>query len=335
MIIAIDAMGGDFAPEQVVGGALRCLPQLAADILLVGRRDQITPYLPAAEADLPGLEIVEAPEVVGMADGVTGVLRSRSDSSVSVAVDLVRTGEADAVVSAGNSGALMALAHTRLGTIAGLRRPAIAVLLPGLHQQRVLIDGGANVDCRPLDLAQFGLMGSIYAEHALGINQPRVGLLSIGQEPSKGNNLTQAAYELLSQSSLNFIGNVEGNDVLGGEVDVIVADGFAGNVALKAVEGAFQLAVDQLLQQISQSLQAKIGAWMMRHTITGFKRRFDYATYGGALLLGVRGICVVSHGRSDANAMANAIRVACWAAEGQVVERLQETCGQVIPSVTG
>jgi len=335
MIIAIDAMGGDFAPEQVVGGVLRCLPQLGADILLVGRRDQITPYLPTGEADLPGLEIVDAPEVVEMEDDITRVVRGRSDSSVAVAVELAKAGDADAVVSAGNSGAFMALAHTRLGTIAGLRRPAIGVLLPGNHQQRVLIDGGANVDCRPVDLAQFGLMGSIYAEHALGINQPRVGLLSIGQEPCKGNNLTQAAYELLSQSSLNFIGNVEGDDIFGGEVDVIVADGFAGNVALKAAEGVLQLAVGQLLQQISQSLQAQVGAWMMRHTLANFKRRFDYATYGGALLLGVRGICVVSHGRSDANAIANAIKVACSAAEGHVVERLQETYGQVIPSVMG
>ena len=253
MIIAVDAIGGDFAPEQIVQGALRCLPQVAADIVLVGHPEQITPHLPGRGKDIPRLRIVEASTVVGMEDDVTRILRNRSDSSLAVAVNMVSTGNADAAVSAGNAGAFMARAHVRLGTVAGLRRPAIAVLLPRRPCEQVLIDGGANVDCQPIHLAQFGLMGSIYAQYALKIDEPRVGLLSIGHEPSKGNDLTQASYELLSRAPINFIGNVEGDDIFTDKVDVIVADGFAGNVAIKAVEGTFQFAVSEIRSQISRS----------------------------------------------------------------------------------
>lgn len=335
MIIAVDAMGGDFAPEQIVQGVLRSLPDMPAEIALVGRPEQIRPYLPAREEDIPRLRIVSASDVVGMDEDVNSVLRNRSDSSLAIAVEMVRTGEAGALVSAGNSGAFMALAHTRLGTIAGLRRPAIAVLLPSLQRARVLIDGGANVDCQPVHLAQFGLMGSIYAQHALHIDQPRVGLLSIGQEPGKGNDLTQAAHRLLAQMPINFIGNIEGDDIFGNEVDVVVADGFAGNVALKVTEGAVQWAVSELRQQISRSVWARIGALLMRPALVTMRERLDYANYGGALLLGVEGICVVSHGRSDARALASGISVAYRAVQAEVVQRLRDACGRLMPVTSG
>ena len=335
MIIAVDAMGGDFAPEQIVQGALRCLPHPGTEIALVGQREQIARHLPAASEDTPGLTVVSAADVVGMEDDLTSVLRERSESSLAVAVRMVKNSEADAAVSAGNSGAFMALAYAQLGTIAGLRRPAIAVLLPGAHQTRVLIDGGANVDCQPVHLAQFGLMGSIYAQCALQIDRPRVGLLNIGQEPSKGNDFTRAAHELLRQAPLNFIGNVEGDHIFGDEVDVVVADGFVGNVALKVTEGLAQWAISELDGQIARGPWARSGAWLMRRGLRRFRERLDYASYGGALLLGVQGICVVSHGRSDARAIANAISVVHGAVEGRVVQRLQEACSKLMPAVTG
>jgi len=229
----------------------------------------------------------------------------------------------------------MALTHIRLGTLPGIRRPAIAVLLPTPQGKQVLIDGGANADCQPARLVQFGLMGSTYAQYALQIDQPRVGLLSIGQEPSKGNKLTQDSYELLSRASINFVGNVEGDDILSDKVDVIVAYGFAGNIALKTIEGTVQFAVSGLENQISQSWLARLGAVMMRPALAALKDRLDYATYGGALLLGVEGICVVSHGRSDAKAIANAIYVAYQAAQGHVVERIRDACSKLMPAAVG
>lgn len=335
MIIAVDAMGGDFAPEQIVQGAVGCLRQTAADLVLVGRVEEITACLGASEHDFPGLRIVGAPGVVGMDDVVTCVLGNRSDSSLARVVEMVKTGEADAAVSAGNSGVFLALAHTRLGTIAGLRRPAIAVLLPAPQGAQVLIDAGANVDCQPVHLAQFAIMGSIYAQYALNIEQPRVGLLNIGHEPSKGNDLTQDAYELLEHTPLNFIGNIEGDDVFGENVDVVVADGFVGNVALKVAEGMAQFAVDEFQERISRSLWSRLGAFVMGLSLDSLKQRFDYANYGGALLLGVEGICVVGHGRSDAQAIGSAISVACGAVQSQIVERLRSVCPKLMPTVAG
>ena len=334
MIIAVDAMGGDLAPEQIVHGALCCPPHVGADLALVGQPDQVRRYLPADHQDRPELKIVAASGVVGMEDDLSSILRNGCQSSLAVAVEMVRTGEADAAVSAGNSGAFMALAYAQLGTIAGVRRPAIAVVLPSRRQAQVLIDGGANVDCQPVHLAQFAVMGSIYAQHALQIDRPRVGLLSIGREPSKGNDLTRAAYELLRESPLDFIGNVEGDDMLGEDVDVIVADGFAGNVALKAAEGMARWATSELDREIAQSVWARLGALLMRRSLAKLRKSLDYATYGGALLLGVRGICVVSHGRSDARAISNALSVAHRAVNGQIVQRLQHLCGKLMPAAT-
>ena len=333
MVIAVDAMGGDFAPQVVVEGALRSAELVPDEIVLVGRSDQIERHLAASARRPKNLRVVAADDVIAMgADPTRGALRRR-DTSMAVAVDLVRCGEAQAVVSAGNSGALLTLAHTRLGTIEGVRRPGIAAPTVTVNGGGVLIDAGANVDCQPVHLAQFGLMGSIYAEYALGIDRPRVGLLSIGSESSKGNNLTRAAFDLLAQMPINFVGNVEAQGMFNGEADVAVADGFVGNVALKTVEAMAQFVMEELRRSLRSSLRAKLGALLLRSGLHELRNRYDYATYGGALLLGVRGITVVGHGRSDARAITNAILVAHRAVEGGVVAHLQETCAALVGSL--
>lgn len=324
MVIAVDVMGGDFAPAAVVTGALQSATRIESDIMLVGRAEQIEMLLPGGRSRPANLRIADASQVIGMEEDPGRAARSKPNSSLAVAVNLVRDGEADAVVSAGNSGAFMFLAQVRLRSMAGLQRPAIAVPLPGPDGPRYLLDGGANVDCKPIHLVQFGLMGSIYAECALGRPQPRVGLLSIGHEPGKGDELTRGAYRLLQAAPLNFIGNIEGNRIFSEEVDVIVADGFVGNVVLKVSEGAAQMFLGSLRKQLKTGLRSRLGAWLARPALERSKVEWDYAAYGGALLLGVNGICVVCHGRSTARAIENAILVAEQAVVSQVRERLAE-----------
>lgn len=250
--------------------------------------------------------------------------RSKPESSLAVCVNLVRDGEADAAVSAGNSGAFMFLAQLRLRNVSGLQRSAIAAPFPGLGGHRILIDAGANMDCRPLHLAQFGLMGSVYAEHALGRQDPRVGLLSIGEESSKGDELTRAAHQLLKAAPVNFIGNVEGDHVFDEGVDVIVADGFAGNVVLKLAEGMAQFVFSMVRQELKRDWRSRLGGLLVRPGLRRVRALGDYEAYGGALLLGVNGICVVCHGRSSARAIENAVLVAQRAVAGGVLEHLAE-----------
>ncbi len=332
MVIVVDAMGGDYAPQSVVEGVLRSAGLLPVEIVLVGRPEEIEPHLPPARQRPDNLRIVPANDVIPMETGSTrGVLRRR-DSSMFVAVDMVANGQAQAVVSAGNSGALVALSHSRLGVIEGFRRPGIAAPILTLKGSGVMLDAGANVDCQPIDLAQFGLMGSVYVQHALKIDNPRVGLLNIGAEPSKGNNLTRAAYDLLAEMPINFIGNIEAPDIFNGDTQVVVADGFVGNVALKMTEAVAQFVMEELRRCSRSSWGARVGAFLLRDGLSQLHERYDYATYGGALLLGVQGISVVSHGRSDAKAIANAIAVACHAVEGGVVPHLQATCSSLVES---
>ena len=330
MVIAVDAMGGDCAPRVVVEGALRSAGALPVEIVLVGRPDQIEQYLPSPGRRPKNLRTVAADDVIPMAAASPRRVLRRRDSSMFVAVDMVGSGEAQAVVSAGNSGALLALAHMRLGTIEGVRRPGIAAPMVTLRGAGVIIDAGANVDCQPIHLAQFGLMGSTYAEYALRIAQPRVGLLNIGSEPSKGNSLTAAAFDLLTQMPINFVGNVEAYGIFNGEADVAVADGFAGNIALKMAEAMAQFVMDDLTRCLDQSLTARIGAFLLRDGISQLRERYDYASYGGALLLGLQGIAVVGHGRSDAKAIASAISVAYHAIEGGVVPHLEQSCSTLV-----
>jgi len=324
MLIAVDAMGGDFAPEAVVGGVLAVARDVAGDIALVGPAERLEALLPRPRARPRNVRIVDAPQVIGMGEDPGRAVRSKPDSSLAVTVNLVRDGEADAAVSAGNSGAFMFLAQVRLRTMPGLQRPGIAVPLPGGGGPRILIDAGANVDCRPLHLAQFGMMGSIYAEHAWGCASPRVGLLSIGHEASKGDELTRAAHDLLRAAPLNFIGNVEGDQLFADGVDVVVADGFVGNVALKVTEGVGHTLLQFIKEALHSSPRYRLGAWLVRSALRQAMSKMDYANYGGALLLGVNGICVVGHGRSSARAVANAVRVAERAVLGGVRERMEE-----------
>jgi len=329
MVIAVDAMGGDHAPEAIVTGALRSAPQVQGEIALVGAGERLEALLPGGSSRPRNIRVVDAPEVIGMGEDPGKAVRAKPDSSLAVCVNLLRDGEADAAVSAGNSGAFMFLAQVRLRKLPGLQRSAIAVLLPGPDKPRILLDAGANTDCKPLHLAQFGMMGSVYCEYALGRRDPKVALLSIGEEPGKGDELTRAAHDLLRAAPLNFVGNVDGDKVLNADVDVIVCDGFVGNVVLKVAEGTGDWLMSLLRRELRAGLRARLGAFLLLPSLRRIQATTDYATYGGALLLGVRGICVVSHGRSSARAIENAILVAQRAVLGGVVEHLAEGLGRM------
>ncbi|MGC9319390.1 MAG: phosphate acyltransferase PlsX [Armatimonadota bacterium] len=328
MRIAVDAMGGDFAPDEIVAGARLAADTIGAQIALVGRLEAVKGSLARLPAADERIEVEPAADVIDMGESARSAIRSRDDTSVAVAVEMVADGRAQAVVSAGNSGAFMALSTVRMGTIPGVKRPAIAVTLPSPAGRRVLLDAGANADCKPGHLRDFGLMGAVYAEHALGIESPRVGVLSIGEERGKGNELTKAAHELLAATDVNFVGNVEGGDIYGDGCDVIVCDGFVGNVVLKTSEGVAEVLTLEMRQAIRSSLALRLVAPMFRGALRRIIKQFDYSEYGGALLLGVNGVSVVSHGCSDANAIHNAIRFACRAVEGRVVERISAVFAQ-------
>ncbi len=332
MVIAVDAMGGDFAPQAVVEGVLSGAARLPAQIALVGRPAEIEQCLATSTQWPDNLQIVTANDVIEMAADPTRVLR-RPEASMAVAVDMVRDGQAQAVISAGNSGALLTLAHTRLGVIPGVRRPGIAAPLLSRRGPTVLIDAGANVDCQPLHLAQFGLMGSVYAEHVFSIENPRVGLLNIGAERSKGNSLTAQAFDLLADMPINFIGNIEADGFFAGQADVAVADGFVGNIALKTAEAMAQFLMGDICSCLDDGLGGRLARLLLGSRLGSLRERYDYATYGGALLLGVRGVTVVSHGRSDPRAIASAIEVAYRAVEGGVVKHLAQACRQLVSEV--
>ena len=334
MKIAVDAMGGDFAPAEVVKGAVEAARLSDAEIVLVGRSDAIEQAL-AGLTRPANLTIRPAADVVAMDDSPVTALKGSRQSSLAVAVEMVREGEAQAVTSAGNSGAFMALATMRLRMIPGMQRPGIAVFLPTPKGKRLLIDAGASADCKPRHLLEFAIMGSTYAQHALGLENPTVGLLSIGHEESKGNELVRATYPLLRDAPLNFMGNIEGNHIFSGEADVVVCDGFVGNVVLKVGEGLADVIIKQIKAGILNSVTAKLGALLMKPVLLRLKASFDYAEHGGALLLGVNGICVVSHGRSDARAVRNAIAVAQKAVEKDVVAHMRAKCATVPPPTDG
>jgi len=330
MIIAVDAMGGDHAPAEIVKGAARASKLHDVDIILVGREDAIRHCLPAEFARSGRIEIQNATEMIGM-DEYAAAVRTKKDASVVVAACLAKEGKADAVVSVGNTAAAMAVATLGLGRIRGIDRPAIATLMPNKSGITVMLDAGAVVDCTPEILLQFGVMGSIYAQKALDIRNPRVGLLSIGEEKSKGNELTRATYDLLESSRLNFVGNVEGRDLFSGKADVIVADGFVGNVALKVAEGVVDLIKSTIKGTVSSDPLAWLGmallapgAMLMLPSLMRLKKSLDYREHGGAPLLGVDGVFVIGHGRSNAHAVTNAVRAAKEAVEGGVVSAIRE-----------
>jgi glycerol-3-phosphate acyltransferase PlsX len=328
MKIAVDAMGGDNAPLEIVKGSLDAAQEFGVPVILVGDSEKIERELSKYPGDKSGVEVKHASEVVEMGDHPAQAIRRKSDSSIVVAGKLVRSGEAQALVSAGNTGAAMAVATLVIGRIPGIVRPGIASFLPTQKGKTVMLDAGANVDCSVENLMQFALMGNEYAARVMKVEKPRIGLLSIGEEPTKGDELTKATNAELAKSGLNFIGNVEGKDVFRGAADVVVCDGFTGNVTLKVAEGMAELILSELSYQIKRSLRAKIGYLFMKPALRNTKGRLDYAEYGGAPLLGVNGVTIIGHGRSDARAIRNAIRAAINAVENDVVECIQTSIQQ-------
>ncbi len=320
--IAIDAMGGDFGPEPIIEGVIQALEIEKFIPILVGDKEEILSYLPQYYTDK--VEIVESSDVIAMSDSAADA-HKRKDSSIYVAAELVRDKKADALVSAGHSGATMAVSLLRIGRIPGISRPALATLMPSTTNSKTLVlDVGAVTDCKPQNLYEFGAMGEVYAKHVLGIQDPRVGLLANGSEDNKGNELTKATFPLLKELK-GFIGNIEGKDIFNGKVDVVVCDGFTGNILLKTSEGVVTAVFDLMKQHIRKSLPAKIGALMMKKKVFGnMKKQVDKDEYGGAPLLGIKGCSIISHGASNAKAIKNAVFQAIKYSKSDVNTAIEE-----------
>lgn len=327
MKIAVDAMGGDFGPGEIIKGALMAANEYKQNIILVGDEEKIRAEL-GGNGSCELISIVHAPEIIEMGEHPAVAVRRKKNSSIVRATQLVKEGVADALVSAGSTGAAMASALLGLGRIKGIDRPAIAGMLPSEKGFTVLLDIGANVDCKPQNLLQFGVMGHLYAKRVLGVADPRVGLLSNGEEETKGSEVTLAAYPLLQNAGINFVGNVEGRDIFRGTVDVVVCDGFIGNIVLKSAEGIAGALYKTLREEINRSWMAKIGFIMAVKALLRFKKRIDYDEYGGAPLLGVNGISIVCHGSSSAKAVKNGIRVAMESVDNHLVKAILDSVPQ-------
>lgn len=321
--ICVDAMGGDHAPSVPVEGAVAAARELGIAVTLVGLEDEIRKQLSAHDTRNLSIDVVHAPEVVAMDEDVVSALRKKRCSSIRVGTTLLKDGKVEGFVSAGNTGAVMATAKMVAGSIDGVDRPALATVVPTLKGHAVLIDVGANVNCKPHHLEQFAIMGSIYAQEILGVKNPKVGLMSVGEEEGKGNELTKEVFKVLKDADLNFVGNAEGRDVYAGNMDVIVCDGFTGNVILKVSESLIDAAVALLRWEIERSALSRLGYLLARPAFRRFKRRLDYSEYGGAPLLGIKGVCLICHGRSPAKAIKNAVRVAGEFAEMHIADRIR------------
>ncbi|MCD6151494.1 MAG: phosphate acyltransferase PlsX, partial [Deltaproteobacteria bacterium] len=328
MKIAVDAMGGDNAPAEIVAGAVEAAREYNIHVILVGYRERIEHELKKYQIKNLPIYIQHASEVVGMDDSPSKALRRKKNSSLKVAIDLVRDGRAQGVISAGNSGAAMALAMFTLKKLENIDRPAIVTNLPTVKGSTVILDVGGNVDCKPLHLAQFAVMGSVYATYILGKSVPRVGLLSNGEESSKGNELTRETDALLKNSSLNYVGYIEGGDIFPGDIDVIVCDGFVGNIVLKTSEGLALAMTEILKNELSANLKSKVGAWLSKDALRRLKAKIDYKEYGGAPLLGVNGNCFICHGSSCRKAIKNAIRLSAEFARQRVNDHLVAEMGR-------
>jgi glycerol-3-phosphate acyltransferase PlsX len=338
-VIALDAMGSDRAPKPEIEGAIQAARQYGARVLLIGPESIVKAELDrhSGARRLP-IEIVHASEYITMEDKVEAI-RAKRDNSMRVGLRMVREGQAAGFVTAGNTGAAMATAKIVLGGVPGVDRPALAAVFPTAPgNPAMLLDVGANVDCTPQNLEQFAVMGEVYFRAMFGRNPgsrgPRVGLLSIGEEESKGNDLTREAFQLLKQLPLNFVGNVEGRDLYNGEVDVIVADGFVGNVALKISEGVANLVRTALKESLKATITRQVGALLSRSAFTDFKKRLDHTEYGGAPFLGVKGVCIITHGSSNANAMKNAVRVAAELAENGIIQSIESGLAALHPAAS-
>ena len=317
--VAVDAMGGDRGPAEIVAGAVDAASDAVAPII-VG----------SAQLDSGGLELIEAPDVIAMDEKPTEAVRAKPNSSLVAACRAVGTGKADAVVSAGNTGAMLAACLLELRRIPNVRRPAIAVTIPARRGPAVLLDSGANADARPEDLVQFAHMGVVFAEEILGVRKPEVRLLSIGEEAEKGNQLTLEAHELLRAADLNFAGNTEGRDLLRGAADVVVTDGFTGNVTLKLLEGTITDVLDAFREEMTATMRGQLGGLLIRPAARRLRNRLDPDTYGGAYLLGLRGLAVIAHGNSSRRAIANAVRLAARGVEHDIIGRLAQKLGATV-----
>ncbi len=313
MKIAVDAMGGDFAPRNAIDGSILAASEYGYEIVLVGEQYSIEKELSRHKKVPSEITVEHASEIIGMDESPAISIRKKRDSSINVAVNLVKEKKADALFTAGNTGAVVCSAALKLRTLEAIDRPGISVVLPTLLNNSLLIDVGANIDCKPEHLFQYAIMGSVYCRYVLAKKQVKVGLLSIGEEKSKGNELIKLAYDLLSNSNLNFVGNVEGRDIFSGKADVIVCDGFTGNIILKVLESVAETVAGLFKQQLSSNLVTMVGGLLSMPAFRKLKRKVDYAEHGGAPLLGIDGICIVGHGRSSAKAIKNGIRVAAEA----------------------
>jgi glycerol-3-phosphate acyltransferase PlsX len=323
MIVALDGMGGDRAPAEPVRGAILAHRELGLQVALVGEpellREELGHHGPAPS----GIEIVAASEAIGMHEPPVQAVRQKKDASVNVTMDLVRRGVANAAVSAGSTGAVMASALLKLGRVPGIERPAIGTMAPYTDTGVLVLDVGANADCKPSYLVQFAQMGAVYMERVAGVQRPRVGLLNIGEEETKGNELTQEVFERLQQLDLNFVGNIEPHHIHRDVADVVVTDGFTGNVAVKVTEGTAEFIFGRLKEGILSKPQYRLGALILKPLLLGMRRRMDYGEYGGALFLGVNGVVIVAHGRAEGPAIKNALRAARESANSGMLEALR------------
>jgi glycerol-3-phosphate acyltransferase PlsX len=331
MRIAVDAMGGDHAPGRPVEGALAAARNLGLGIDLVGRSDLIDAELKKhPDVSVLDVRIVDAPEVIEMTESPAQALRRKPKASIKVAAEHVAAGEANALFSAGHTGASVVAAHAAFGMLPGVDRPALAPTVPTRQGAAVLLDAGATVSCKPAHLLQFGHMGAVYARVGLGIGEPRIALLSIGEEETKGNELTRDAHQLLKASALAFVGNVEARGIFSGDADVVVCDGFTGNVALKLSEGLVEMVEDLLGEELQSTFSSQVGYLLSRRAFRRFRKRVDYSEFGGAPLLGVAGLCIVGHGRSSVKAVRNAVAMASRMAGNQMMERLRNEMSTVM-----
>ena len=330
--IAVDAMGGDDAPRNIVDGAVAAVRHFDLGVVLVGRAQEIEAELASTSVDSANVRIVDTPDVVGMEESPTAALRRKPAASIRVAADLVARGEASALVSAGHTGATVMAAHGAFGMLSGVDRPALAAVIPTRRKPALLLDVGASVECRPQHLLQFAVMGSMFARVVYDIAAPRIGLLSIGHEETKGNELVREAHQLLKAAPVNFIGNVEARDVYSGNADVIVCDGFTGNIAIKTSEGLVELVEGILSEELSSTITNIVGSLFTRRALRHFRMRVDYSEYGGAPLLGVAGVTIVGHGRSSAKAVRNAVALAYRFAATRFIERVGQEIASAAPA---
>lgn len=325
MKVAVDGMGGDNSPRIVVEGSIQALKEFEdLQIIITGKQEEINKELSKYEYDKSKIIVVDATEVIDTNEHPVMAIRRKKDSSLVKALNLVKNNEADAIISAGSTGAFMAGSLFIVGRINGIDRPALAPIMPGKNGKFMVVDCGANVDCKPNNLVQFAHMGKIYFENVLGINNPSIGLVNIGEEEEKGNELTKATYKLLKNESINFIGNIEPRDVPLGNTDIVVCDGFVGNTILKMYEGVSSSIFDVLKSEIMSSTRTKIGGLLLKPVFKRFKTKFDYKEYGGAAFIGVNGICIKAHGSSDGKAFKNAIKQAIIFYDNKIIEKISD-----------